>query len=453
MNSILSSKLLEAHCKGPDSSRWHYFYQPNGKNRFVPVKEVEQELSELSYCLHAIEKTSFPSNQLEFRSTKATLMESLTPKIESLSRFMTEKPVRILIKKDTSMKRGIQETFQEDVKADGVCLFSGGVDSTVGMLLLERDQSPVVLSHTKTGDISLGRARTVFKEVGAQFSLVVSDATFSRSDYLSKPGVSVAHSRGLLFLINAAIVANSLGLSRVILPENGPFVLNIETAMFDKSTRTTHPLLIRTLTDVIREATGRQIQIEMPFSHWTKAEIMTSHVLDRLLRHTHSCFHTQNQPGNTMCGLCYSCFVRRLSAHAAGVEALDGEYRDNLFKAQPGPGSDRKKLEIAHRVLRFYSKGLSDRKRIGNRITPLDRGYRYTAPEAEELLLRFASDLLLGSKRMLDQMKSTTLGPLGEYAEGVLSTVDNEVLHKRADQLENLRNSDFDEFDFSHSAF
>lgn len=414
---------------------------------------LEQELAELAYCLHTIEKTKFESNELEFHSTNPKKMKSIAPKIQELFRFMTEKPLQIDIREHPSKERSIQQTLLDDIDADGTCLFSGGVDSTVGMLFLRRDQARVLLSHTKTGNNSFSRATKVFDKVGAEFSLAVSNATFERLNGWRKSRDPIVHSRGLLFLINALAISHSRGFSKVILPENGPFILNVETAMFDKSTRTTHPLLLETVANSVKEVTGRTVRVETPFSHWTKAEIMTPHVLDSLLEHTHSCFYTQRQPGNVMCGLCYSCLVRRLSAYAAGVEASDGKYRKNPFTVQAKPGSITKKLELAHRVLRFYSKVLSSRNKLGHKITPMDRGTLYSAKEAEDLLMRFASDLLLGSKRMLQDLQSTTLGPLGRYAEKAIQRVNQDILEERAEQLEKLRSTKFERSDFTKPPF
>ncbi len=368
--TISSLELLKAHTKGSNTNEWHFFPRSSSPNLLVPLGVLEQEISELVFCLYLMEKYRFNSTELEFTTSDPKTLEDIIPYFVELYRIMVEQPLSIKLRKgNTGKARIVQEKLSEELDLSEASLFSGGVDSTVGMLLLKRDNIKVVLSHTKTGTVPYGRARTVIEKSGTGLEFVVSDATIRRPESWKLSGDPVIHSRGLLFLTNAMLVAHSLGLPKVILPENGPFVLNVETTTADKSTRTTHPLLVESLSRAFKKISGHEIQVEVPFAHWTKAEIMSADALEPILGYTHSCFYTQGIEKGNMCGSCYSCNVRNLSAYASKVEKYDGIYGKNLMELLPDSVANRSKLEILHGVFRFYSKFLNDKTHIDNAYT------------------------------------------------------------------------------------
>jgi 7-cyano-7-deazaguanine synthase in queuosine biosynthesis len=447
--TITSTELLKAHTKGANTHMWHYFPRNSSSDLLVPIGELEQEISELVFCLYLMEKFRFDSTELEFVSADPRNLEDISSYFEELYRIMVERPISITLRKDTTTKsRTVQEKLSDDLDLHEASLFSGGVDSTVGMLLLKRENSKVVLSHTKTGTVPFGRARRVLEQSGTGLEFVVSDATIRKPSSWKESGEAVIHSRGLIFLTNAMLIANSLGLPKVILPENGPFVLNIETTAADKSTRTTHPLLVDKLQEVFRKISGRDIQVEVPFAQWTKAEIMAADVLSPILGFTHSCFYTQGIEKGEMCGTCYSCNVRNLSAYASKVEEYDGNYSHNLMELQPNSTANRDKLEILHGVFRFYSKILNDSTRLNDTLRDSYLGRLYTRKSAGDMLYRFGCDLFLGARRMLDIKSGTGLGPIGKYMSKILPRMNKELLDGRAEQLEKLSSKSFDSWDF-----
>jgi 7-cyano-7-deazaguanine synthase in queuosine biosynthesis len=452
--AISSVDLLKAHNRGFNTHTWHYLPRDGSPDLPVPLGEIEQELSELVYCLYLMEKFKFNSNELEFISSDPKRLEDILPHIVELYRIMVEHPITVKLRKGTvGNGRVIQKSLSTELDLNETSLFSGGVDSTVGMLLLKRDNARVILSHTKTGTVPYARAKRVLAQSGSGLQFVVSDATLRRQSGWKDSGDPVIHSRGLIFLTNAMLVAHSLGLPRVILPENGPFVLNIETTSADKSTRTTHPLLVESISRVSKELSGKGIQIEVPFAQWTKAEIMSADVLEPLLRHTHSCFYTQGQERANMCGVCYSCAVRSLSAYATGVEQSDGMYNRNVLELPVDTASNRDKLEILHGVFRFYSRVLSDPARLSDRLRDSYLGRLYTRDAANDMLYRFACDLILGAKKMLEVKDNARLGPFGRYVSKLLSRIEQEPLDAREEQLAALKTRRFQDWDFSIRPF
>ncbi len=449
MMAIKSTDLLKTHAKGVNTHLWHYFPRTGSSDLPVSVGELEQEISELVFCLYLMEKFRFDSTELEFISAEPRNLEDIISYFEELYRIMVEHPITITLRKGTTNgSRTIQKKLTDDLDLNEASLFSGGVDSTMGMLLLKRENSKVVLSHTKTGTVPYGRARSVLEQSGTGLEFVVSDATIRKPNSWKDSGEAVIHSRGIIFLTNALLIANSLGLPKVILPENGPFVLNVETTASDKSTRTTHPLLVDKLQEVFRKISGRDIRVEVPFAQWTKAEIMSADVFIPILHFTHSCFYTQGIERGNMCGTCYSCNVRSLSAYASKVEEYDGSYSHNLMELRPNSSSNRDKLEILHGVFRFYSKILDDPTKLKDALRDSYLGKLYTLKSAGDMLYRFGCDLFLGARRMLDSKSASEFGPIGKYLAKILPTVNQESLDKRSEQLKALRSKPFDSWDF-----
>jgi len=80
---------------------------------------------------------------------------------------------------------------------------------------------------------------------------------------------------------------------------------------------TTHPVVMRFASKVIRILLQREIKIVTPFENLTKAEVFAVSPHKSGLRYTHSCI---SQRFGRHDGTCYGCVIRRLAGIAAGVD-------------------------------------------------------------------------------------------------------------------------------------
>ena len=213
-----------------------------------------------------------------------------------------------------------------------VCLFSGGVDSYVGLWWATvhlNHVAPVFCAHSDqswtirlVGEIH----EEVFRRRRTHLRQVYVPA-------ISKQGY--AQLRGLLYFVSAGAWMQLLGASRLIITEVGPTMYQPKFAPFDMVTLTTHPYVVGAAKAVLEILLQRSVEIVTPFANMTKAEVIALAPAAHGIGMTHSCI---SQRFGTHDGTCYGCVVRRLGALAAGVD--DVSYRrDPLLDAGASRGN------------------------------------------------------------------------------------------------------------------
>lgn len=237
----------------------------------------------------------------------------------------------------------LESVAEEDrgrVVADGVCLFSGGLDSLCGVInLLETDPGLrlCLLSHYEGGQTPAAQTRLLRRLTDRYGSRVTSLRLFLRpapahpdqARPLPETRETTTRSRSAMFLSTALAIASSLGPDvPVYLPENGYIGLNAPLTRAragSLSTRTTHPHFLTLFTALKNEA-GVANPLINPYRLMTKGEMLTTNPNQALLRElapaSISCSHPEaarydgRAQGN--CGYCFPCLIRRASMAKAG---------------------------------------------------------------------------------------------------------------------------------------
>ncbi|WP_116052027.1 Qat anti-phage system QueC-like protein QatC [Amycolatopsis palatopharyngis] len=235
---------------------------------------------------------------------------------------------------------------------DGVCLFSGGLDSLCGVIdLLEEDPERrlCLLSHHEGGQASTAQ-QLLLDELGEHYG---AERIRSRRLYLRpappnnhqarplpRPRENTTRSRSLLFLSAALALAAAEGPAvPVYVPENGFIGINVpltRARVGSASTRTTHPHFMHLLATA-SAAIGVSNRVINPYRLRTKGEILAESrnaaLLRRLAPLSVSCSHPETaryvgrKQGN--CGYCFPCLIRRASLAHVGWD--DDEYAYNVF--------------------------------------------------------------------------------------------------------------------------
>lgn len=210
---------------------------------------------------------------------------------------------------------------------DGVCLFSGGLDSAVGALdLLAAGRRPVLVSHSYRGDAE--KQEWIWDRLPAKVSRFAANA-HPVSDLGHLNDVQM-RTRSFNFLAYGALVAATLaqrGVARepvdLIVPENGLIALNpplTARRIGALSTRTTHPHFLELVQRLFDEL-GLPVRITNPYAKKTKGEMLRGcadqATLVRIARETVSCGKWKRT--GKQCGKCVPCLIRRASFHAAGM--------------------------------------------------------------------------------------------------------------------------------------
>jgi 7-cyano-7-deazaguanine synthase in queuosine biosynthesis len=235
---------------------------------------------------------------------------------------------------------------------DGVCLFSGGLDSLCGVIdLLEEDPERrlCLLSHHEGGQASTAQ-QLLLDELNEYYG---ADRIRSRRLYLRpappnnhqarplpRPRENTTRSRSLLFLSTALALAAAEGPAvPVYVPENGFIGINVpltRARVGSASTRTTHPHFMHLLATA-SAAIGVSNRVLNPYRLRTKGEMLAesrnADLLRRLAPLSVSCSHPETaryvgrKQGN--CGYCFPCLIRRASLAHVGWD--DDEYAYNVF--------------------------------------------------------------------------------------------------------------------------
>ena len=238
-------------------------------------------------------------------------------------------------KRNTSLVLKNQEQLPLPIiRGQAVSLFSGGLDSLVGVInWLEenKDKSLALIGHhdprmagplsDQEGTLRIlkdcypGRLNDILIAVGANTG---SDTTL--------------RGRSFLFIILGIYVANSIGITTpLIIPENGTMALNVPLTPSrggSSSTRTVHPYYLL-LIDKILKTLGITNPISNPLALKTKGEVLASclnqAVLEKAIPFTASCSKRghnrewiRRQAGQ--CGLCIPCIYRRAALHHIGKD-------------------------------------------------------------------------------------------------------------------------------------
>ena len=233
-------------------------------------------------------------------------------------------------------------------KCANVCLFSGGIDSYVGVLLAKE---------------KLGELEAVFCAHSDQSKIIHLVQEMQRNQ-LAKANIGLhkitvpsiqaqgyAQLRGFLYMVASAAWMHVVTAEKLIITECGPTMYQPRFSPFDLITMTTHPVVVECARQVISLLLGREVQIIKPFEDLTKAEVMAVSPDKDRLKNTHSCV---SQRFGSHDGTCYGCIIRRLAAVAAGIR--DAKYDKNpLTDAKARSGNLFGLLTYCFSLLTDYS--------------------------------------------------------------------------------------------------
>ena len=246
--------------------------------------------------------------------------------LERLLAFMSDDRVRFeFVSGD--FPAGRSDYFDFDSEVDEVTLFSGGLDSLTGAIdrFWYGGARLLLVSHQSSTKIAT-RQRELARELAARFPGRVIHIPVRVTMQGIEAIETTQRTRSFLFGALGAAVAGVAGTNRLSLCENGVVSLNLPIAgqvVGTAATRTTHPRVMRDMSDFLSALLDRQVSVENPYLWKTKAEVV-ARLRDLghadLARHTVSCsrIHWMTRL-HTHCGCCSQCLDRRFAALAAGL--------------------------------------------------------------------------------------------------------------------------------------
>lgn len=223
-----------------------------------------------------------------------------------------------------------------NIHGDAVSLFSGGLDSLVGVIdwLEDNPTGRLILASTYDSQAENARVdqRRVVSHLEKQYSWRVQHFT-ARTGVCTEGQDTNFRSRSLAFIGNAVLAASFLvDGTPIIIPENGGIAINYPLTPARRgslSTRTVHPFFLDNLGRLINMI-GLNNTLNNPYGLQTKGEMMQQCRNDTFLQATYansaSCGkrghkeHWENKHAS-QCGACIPCLFRRAAVHKIGFRS------------------------------------------------------------------------------------------------------------------------------------
>ena len=286
--------------------------------------------------------------------------------------------------------------------ADEVILFSGGLDSFAGALeFLSMQSGRVALVSHRSSQKVATRQQQLGLYLSRRFPGRVLHIQVAAHRVGSEARESTQRSRSFLFAALGQTVARMLGAQRVSFYENGIVSHNLPISpqvVGTMATRTTHPLTLRKLNDLMALIGSQPVPIENPYRWLTKTEVvrrLADYGGSGQIRVAVSCTSVREQDTlHTHCGTCSQCLDRRFAILAAGLEAEDPEEMygtEVLVGARDGERSRTMALDWTRHAVRLTSLDEAGLLTVfGQEVLRIVRGY----PElAQQEVIRRTLDL------------------------------------------------------------
>jgi hypothetical protein len=240
-------------------------------------------------------------------------------------------------KRETPLSPCAQE-YLIAVPTDGsirVALFSGGLDSFAGAVfqLQVPNLTHVFVSGVTHGRMEVGQSQQMsflrnavsanIRHLQVPYGLKekkIRDNTFERSQ----------RSRAFMHITLGSVTALHTGTNELYMYENGFGALNLPfdaTQIGIETSKAANPVFHRAMEKFIEKVSGKPFKIINPFLFLTKAQALRQARVEEFrinLSETFSCDRFPNwREGQSQCGTCASCILRRLSLEAANLGNYD----------------------------------------------------------------------------------------------------------------------------------
>lgn len=217
---------------------------------------------------------------------------------------------------------------------DSACLFSGGLDSAIGIIdLTSKNINPVLISHAYARDKS--------KQDNLYNLLGLKNSKFQVIAYPRKAGDIPTdvqmRTRSFNFIAFGTLISTAISqhhqagkVTTLYVPENGLISINpplTPRRIGSLSTRTTHPHYMNLLNELFKRV-HLPVLLENPYQFMAKGEMMKNcsnqTVLMQIAKDTVSCGKWKRT--GIQCGKCVPCIIRRASFHSASIPDQTVDY-------------------------------------------------------------------------------------------------------------------------------
>lgn len=266
-------------------------------------------------------------------------------------------------------------------KGDTVSLFSGGLDSLVGVIdyLKANPSNSLFLVGHRDGAGPKSDQDRLFKILDkhyqSQFDLLQLRVghRLLRDGSKRPSSENTLRSRSFLFIALGMYVAHSIGKQiPLLMPENGAIALNMPLTPARRgscSTRTAHPFLLNTLRKILSKL-GIENHLCNPLELKTKGDCvqqcLDQDTLRAAAKKSVSCAkrshkRTWKNKKSRECGKCLPCIYRRASLHKVGLDN-GADYGFDICKGDVNLDCDKRLADDLRALLSFLRRDISQQK-------------------------------------------------------------------------------------------
>jgi hypothetical protein len=289
--------------------------------------------------------------------------------LQNMLQFLTGDRWRLFFRLSPKKYRNLaREAISPATTISSCCLFSGGLDSFIGAIdLLHQGESPLLVSHgwvasdskhqqlcldALTANFTSASVRHLRSRIGFPEQLV-KDSEPERTE----------RSRSFLFFSLAVLAVSGMqSQTKISIPENALISLNIPLdplRLGAFSTRTTHPFYIARFNEMLATV-GISSQLQNPYQHLTKGEMVSNCKDQELLRNSHSLTMSCSSASKARwkglppshCGHCVPCIIRRAAlANMPDATVYVTDLHARTLNSMKAEGSDIRSFQFAiHRL-------------------------------------------------------------------------------------------------------
>lgn len=236
---------------------------------------------------------------------------------------------------------GFQDKAAQRLQPDDIILFSGGLDSLAGAVeqLIGKGRSAVLVTHKSSTTVA-NRQDELARQLQERASqrLLYAPVWVRKGSF--EPVEYTQRTRSFLFVSLGIAVARMFERDTVHFFENGITSFNLpiaEHVIGTRASRTTHPKVMASFSNLFSLLTQRTISIENRYIWHTKRDVVdvinASGCAD-LIAKTTSCARIRNLSMTAkQCGVCSQCVERQYAIRAAGLQKCEPHdaYAVDLF--------------------------------------------------------------------------------------------------------------------------
>lgn len=218
-----------------------------------------------------------------------------------------------------------------------VVLFSGGLDSTLGLIdAVRRSDNRRVIAASVLSNHRLGAVEAnILRELRGKTrrDVNVAQVIVGLRGVGWRDQETTQRARGFLYLAVGAIAALMSGSDELIVFENGVGAINLPFTADQigaLNSKAMHPRVLGLFQEFVSQVSESRFRITNPAVWHTKGELCRRILqpnVQSAAGHTVSCDRFPRERWQSACGRCTSCLLRRLSLHASSLVSLDKNRR------------------------------------------------------------------------------------------------------------------------------